>query len=65
MNGDEMRRRLLRYWEGDPESEKNVKEATPGELFEMWLEYEGIIAYGERIIRALRECGYKVEVADG
>lgn len=62
-NGWNMRERLGRYWETeDPEALENLKNMTPEELFDAWLDYEGVIGYTDLMIQRLRESGYFVEV---
>ena len=64
--GAAMRSRLRRYWgEDDPEAMQNLQTMTPIELFEAWLNWEGIISYADKIIDRLRESGYIVEEAKG
>lgn len=61
VGGDTMRKRLSILFPDDPEVERNLQTATPHELFDMWLDYEGVLGYTDQIIKALRESGYVVE----
>ena len=65
INGQAMRKRLAELWgpdvAADPEVRVNLINMTPKELFEAWMDYEGIIGYGDKIIRMLRDSGYVVE----
>ena len=65
INGQAMRKRLAELWgqdvADDPEVRVNLINMTPKELFEAWMDYEGIIGYGDKIIRMLRDSGYVVE----
>ena len=66
-NGMEMRKELARLWDGtqdDEEIRNNLQHMRPAELFQAWLEYEGIIGYSSEIIERLRESGYIVEVPE-
>lgn len=66
-NGAAMRKRLADLWSGtddDPEIRNNLQHMRPGDLFQAWLEYEGIIGYSSTIIERLRESGYIVEVPE-
>lgn len=38
--------------------------ATPHELFELWCNYEGLVHYADKILEALRDCGYEVKVSE-
>ena len=61
--GTAMRERLRQCWtDADYEAQENLWAMTPLELFEVWLNWEGIICYGaDTIIDRLRECGFLVE----
>lgn len=64
INGQAMRKRLEKLWgeaSNDPEVRVNLINMTPKELFEAWMDYEGIIGYADTIIRMLRDSGYVVE----
>lgn len=65
MNGHAMRARLTELWgpdiTDDPEVRANLINMTPKELFEAWMDYEGIVGYGDKIIQMLRDSGYVVE----
>lgn len=65
INGQAMRKRLAELRgpdvADDPEVRVNLINMTPKELFEAWMDYEGIIGYGDKIIRMLRDSGYVVE----
>lgn len=64
-NGRAMRERLAKLWvDHDAEAQDNLQIMTPGELFQAWLEYEGIIGYSSMIIERLRESGFVVEVPE-
>lgn len=59
--GQAMRDRLRRYWENpDWEAQENLRTMTPAELFDAWLNWEGIIGYTDLIIERLRESGFYV-----
>lgn len=65
INGRAMRKKLAELWgpdvADDPEVRANLINMTPRELFEAWMDYEGIIGYADTLIRALRDSGYVVE----
>lgn len=64
INGQAMRKKLEELWQDvadDPEVRANLINMRPRELFEAWMDYEGIIGYADTIIRALRDSGYVVE----
>lgn len=61
-SSEKMRAKLRRNWgESDPEAMQNLAAMTPYELFDAWLDWEGIIRYADAIICALRDSGYIVE----
>lgn len=67
INGRAMRKRLEKLWgtaSEDPEVRTNLINMTPKELFEAWMDYEGIIGYADTIIQMLRDSGYVVEAVD-
>ena len=64
INGQAMRKKLGELWQDvadDPEVRVNLINMRPRELFEAWMDYEGIIGYADTIIRALRDSGFVVE----
>ena len=64
--GQDMRDYLRGCWATeDSEALGNLETMTESELFEAWLNWEGIISYADKIIRALRRSGYVVEVPEG
>ena len=63
-NGQAMREKLIRLFEDDPIEQELIPDMSSRELFQTWLEWEGIIGYTDDIIRALRESGYVVEVPE-
>lgn len=61
--GEAMKERLIGLWteHGGDYDEEGLESSTPAELFMDWMDYEGIIGYTDKIIRALRESGFVVE----
>lgn len=68
INGRAMRKKLSELWGPDvtdvPEVRANLINMTPRELFEAWMDYEGIIGYADMLIQALRDSGYVVEAVE-
>lgn len=58
--GEAMKERLIKLWDGNYDAE-GLSTMTPTELFDAWMDYEGIIGYTDTIIQMLRESGFVVE----
>lgn len=57
MHGENMKKKLCREMNLDPE----YVDMDAEQMFRNWLEWEGISGYDQKIIRALRDCGFVVE----
>lgn len=64
-HGEMMREELRVAWaDPDWEARQNLESMTSSELFDAWLDYEGIIGYGDKIIGQLRKSGFLVMEPD-